>query len=277
MTGEIFDLEAWRQILVQSMTNLLSTLFGFLPSLTAMLAILLCGWLVSKLVEWLASRGLARLGLDAAADRVGMTEMLRRASLQGPFSRLIARLLFWILMLTFVLSAVETLGLTAVTATIDRLIAFLPSVIGAALIVVLGMLFARFVRNLVSSAASAANLPAAHRLGGAAGTVTSLVVLVLALEHLGVETSLLIQTITVTVAAFSVTVGVAFALGARPIVTHILAGHYLRKSLPAESVVEVCGRRGVVDRVGATETLFRGEQGSFSVPNAQLLDEVIGR
>jgi hypothetical protein len=42
-------------------------------------------------------------------------------------SEVVARLLFWLLMLTFVLSSVETLGLTAVTATIDRLIAYIPN------------------------------------------------------------------------------------------------------------------------------------------------------
>ncbi|MDH5565803.1 MAG: hypothetical protein OEY15_03940 [Myxococcales bacterium] len=275
MTGEIFDLDAWRQILVHSMTELAATIVSFLPSLLGMLMLLVVGFVISRLVAFAASQGLARLGLDRAVDRIGFAETLQRAGVQSPFSRLIARLLFWVLMLTFVLSAVETLGLTAVTQTIDRLIVFLPNVVGAGLILVLGLLFARFVRNLVGSGAAAANVPEAQRLGAAAGVITSLVVMVLALEHLGVETALLTTTLTAVIAGFSVTLGVAFALGAYPIVTHILAGHYLRKSLPAETVVEVRGRHGVLDRVGPTETLFRDGERTWSIPNAQLLEEVV--
>ena len=62
------------------------------------------------------------------------------------------------------------------TSTIDRLIAYIPNVIGAALIVLLGLLVARFVASLVSSAAAAAGFPSAQRMGFLAQmTVTALV------------------------------------------------------------------------------------------------------
>jgi hypothetical protein len=150
--------------------------------------------LISRSVEIAAGRALRTFGLDRAATRLRMTDVLERAGLKLGLSEIVARLLFWLLMLTFVLSSVEALGLTAVTATIDRLIAYVPSLIGAALITVVGLVLARFVGTLVSSAAAAA--------------------------------------------------GLAFALGAYPIVTHILAGHFLKESLPRDTFVEVEGERG---------------------------------
>ncbi len=104
-----------------------------------------------------------------------------------------------------------------------------------------------------------------------------LVVAVLALEQLGVETELLVTVITALVATLSLAMGVAFALGARDVVTHILAGHYLRQSLPAGRLVEVQGRSGVVQEVGPVATLMRRDDRVVSVPNARLLDEIILR
>jgi hypothetical protein len=243
----------------------------------ATLVILAGGWLLSRLIQTVTQRLLHQLGLDQASRRLRVDETLQQAGITAMPSRIVARLVFWVLMLTFILSAVETLGLTAVTATIDRLIAFLPNVIGAALILVLGLLLARLVRNLVSSGAAAADLADAPRLGALAQGIVALVVGVIALEQLGVETDVVVTVITAVVGALAVTIGVAFALGARPVITHILAGHFLRQSLPSGGTVEVGGRRGTVERVGAIDTLLRDGEQAWSVPNGQLLEEVVGR
>jgi hypothetical protein len=275
--SQIFDVEAWRQVLVNSLTEFGETTAAFLPSLIATLVILAVGWLVSRLVAAISERVLLQLRLDRAAARLRVSDTLREAGVSAAPSHIVARLVFWILMLTFLLSAVETLGLSAVTATIDRLIAFLPDVIAAGLIFVLGLLLARLVRNLVSSGAAAAEVAQASRLGSLAEILVAFVVAVVALEQLGVETQMVVTVVTAVVGAIGVTVGVAFALGARPVITHILAGHFLRQSLPSGGSVEVGGQRGVVERVGAIDTLVRDGEHTWTIPNAKLIEEIVIR
>lgn len=275
--SEIVDVEAWRQVLVNSLAEFGATIAGFLPNLVGALVILAVGWLISRLLAAMAERLLRQVGLDRASTRLGISKTLREAGVAALPSRVTGRLVFWVLMLTFLLSAVETLGLSTVIATIDRLIGFLPNVIAAGLIFVLGLLLARLVRNLVSSGAAAAELPQALRLGAVAQSAVALVVGVVALEQLGIETEVIITVITAIVAALGVTIGIAFALGARPVITHILAGHFLRQSLPTGGSVELGGQRGVVDRVGAVDTLLRDGERSWSIPNAKLLDEILIR
>jgi len=222
-------------------------------------------------------KGLRTLGLDRAAARLRIGEVLERAGVRLAASEVVAQLLFWLLMLTFILSAVETLGLDAVTSTIDRLIAYIPNVIGAALIVLVGLLLARFVASLVSSTAAAAGFPSAPRMGFLAQIAVTGLVVVLAIEQLGVATDVLVAPLTAVVAAAGLSAGLAFALGARPIVTHILAGHFLKQSLPRDAFVEIGGQRGVVQRVGATDTVLRDGERIWSVPNARLLEDVVVR
>lgn len=271
--SEIFDVEAWRQVLVSSLTELTGRIAAFLPSLVGALVILAVGWAVSRAVEAVARRALHRLGLDRASDRLRVSEVLAQGGIAGRPSAVLARLLFWVLMLSFLLSAVETLGLTAATATIDRLVAYLPNVIAAGLIVIVGLLLVRLAGNLVGSGAAAAGIVQAARLGAAAHTGVVIVVTVVALEQLGVNTEILVTVLTAVAAALTLTLGAAFALGARQLVTHILAGHYLRQVLDAGRTVEVGGRSGIVERVGAVATLFRSEDRLWSIPNARLLDD----
>ena len=109
------------------------------------------------------------------------------------------------------------------------------------------------------------------------GVLTSGLVAVIAIEQLGISTSVLVGPLTALLAAAGFAAGLAFALGAYPIVTHILAGHFLKQSLPRDTFVEVSGERGVVDRVGATDTVLRSGDRSWSVPNGKLIGEVVIR
>jgi small-conductance mechanosensitive channel len=276
--SEIFDVDAWRQVFVSSVAELGQTLAAFLPKLVATLVILVVGWLVSRLVAALAERVLRQVGLDRAAQHVGVSATLARAGgVPTVPSRIVAQLVFWVLMLTFLLSAVETLGLTAVTGTIDRLIGFLPNLIAAALLFLLGLLLARLVRNVVSSGAAAADLETASRLGALAETAVAVVAAAVALEQIGIETSVVVMVIAALLGTLAVTLGVGLALGARPVVTQILAGHFLRQSLPPGGAVEVAGHRGVVERVGAVDTLLRHDGRAWSIPNQRLLEEIVLR
>jgi len=240
-----------------------------------MLVILAVGRGVAKLVEVVFRRALDRAGLDRASERLGVAETLRNAGISRGPSELIARLFFWVLMLTFVLSAFETLGLTAVAGTIDRLIAYLPNIIAAALIVIIGLVIARFLGNLVGSGAAAAGLAYARQLGSAALGVAVFMVAILVFEQLGLDTEVLVMVATVVIAAVGVGLSLAFALGSREIVRAILAGHYLRQSLPDGQPVEVDGHSGILEKVGSTETLFRGPDCSWSIPNARLLETIV--
>lgn len=274
---DTMNLATWREVVASAFRQLGDNLAAFFPSLVGTLILLTVGWGVSKLSELVARRVLRRLGFDRASARLRLPETLQRAGIEAPPSHLMGGLVFWIVMLTFVLSAVETLGLTAATSTIDRLVGYLPNLIASALIVFGGLLVARLVRGLVTSGALAMAVDRGERLGAAAGGVVLVFFAVLALEQLGIETRLLDLLLTVVVGAGALTLGVSFALGARPVIGHILAGHFLRQSIAQGSTVEVAGRRGLVERVGSVDTLVRDDDRSWSIPNATLLEAVIDR
>jgi hypothetical protein len=273
----LVDVAAWREILFRSLSELVATAAGFAPKLLGALLLLLVGWGLSRGVEWAAARLLHTVGLDRAARRLRLAELLERGGLHRPPSQLLARLVFWLLLLTFVLSAVETLEVKTITATVERLIAFVPNLVAAGLVAVLGMLLARFLGRATSGAASAAGLPGAQRLGFLIQIGTAGVALVLAVEQLGVATEVLIAPLTVLMGTAGLAAALAFALGARPLVTHILAGHFLKQSLPGEGFVEVDGQRGRVERIGPTDTLLRNGDRLWSVPNARLLEQTVLR
>jgi hypothetical protein len=179
--------------------------------------------------------------------------------------------------LTFVAAAIDVLGLRAVRSMVDRIVDYLPNLIAAALIILVALLLARLVRGVTRSGVAMAGLPQSEQIGSLAHGGVVLIGSLIALERLGVEITILVNVLTALVATLGLSTGLALALGARPLITHILAGHVLRRSLVSGSSVEINGRRGVVERVGALETTFHDGTTSWTVPNAILLETVIIR
>lgn len=271
------DVQSWRDAFVHSFSDLIDGTARYLPLVASAMIILLVGWLVSTGIAWVA-RGLLRvMGVDRGAARVRLGDALHQAGIAAPLSTILGQLVFFLFMLAFARVAMEWVGLTVVTGAIDSLVAFLPRLLTGGLIMLFGLLIARVAGRLATSAAATARVPQAIRLGGLTHGLLVLIAAVMALERLGVGTEILVNSVTAVVAAATVTMGVAFALGARPIVTHILAGHFLRQSLPGDRVVEFRGRRGMIERIGPVDTVLKGEEQSWSIANAQLLEEVVAR
>jgi hypothetical protein len=273
----MFDLETWREVVARSFLELGGAVGDLLPSLVGALAVLLVGWVVARALELVVARVIPLLGIDRAASRRRLASRLERAGITAAPSAILARVVFWLILVAFLIPAVRTLDLAVVNVTLEKLLGLLPSLFAAGLVLVLGLILARFVGGVIRSIAGAADLPQAPRLGALAETVVALLVVFIALQQLGIEPQLVVVAATVLVAAMALTVGTTFALAARPVVTHILAGHFLRRSLPPETSVEIGSRRGVVERVGATETLLRDGENSWSIPNGRLLEEIVDR
>ena len=274
---DITTVEGLKSTLVGTLADLGTQLAGFVPKLLGTLAILLIGWGIARAAQMVTAKILVRMKLDQAADYLGLSEILANAGIKRPASGVVSRLLFWLLILAFVLPATEILGLTSVTVTIDRLIAYLPNVIAATLVLLLGLLLARFIGNVVGSGAAVSEVPYSRQLGQAARVVMIVMVSIVAIEQLGIKTSIFQWLLIASSTAVVFAMAAAFAIGSKEVVGSILAGYYLRKSLRDGTSVEVQGRSGTLTRIGATDTLFQSGERSWSMSNQQLLQSVIDR
>ena len=265
------------ELVLGSLAHLGAQFASFAPRIAGMIAILLTGWIIARIAQAASARVLVRTKLDHLGGHLGLNEILEEAGIRRPLSGLISRLLYWLVLLTFVLPAAETLGLTSVATATNLLIGFLPNVVASLLILMLGLLLARLIGNAVSSAAAASEVPYSQTLGIAARGAMIVVVSIVAVEQLGVKSTLLQWSLIAVLAAALFSVAYAFAVGSREVVGAVLAGYYLRKSIPEGSTVQALGRRGSLGRIGPVDTLLLSEDGNWSVPNSQLLNAVIQR
>lgn len=249
---------------------------AFLPNLVAAAVILAIGYVVSAVLRRLSGGTLRRMGLDEATRRIGVRSNLDRAGIRSNVSDIIGTLVFWLFMLTFVISAAETMGLRDVSRTIDAFVRYLPNVIGAGVIVVVGLAIAHFVRGVVRSATSSLGLDYARGLSNLAYGVLVVVIASLAVGQLRINTALLDRLVEILLIASGGALGLALGLGTRDIAKQIVAGVYARDLFPAGAQLTIGEERGSLEEVGAVCMRLRtGDGRVLYVPNALITERVV--
>lgn len=260
------------QVVVDALEKILTDIVAFVPSVVNGLLVLLVGYLVARFVRWLVGVVLRRLGVDDAAERSGIIGGLRGLSIGLLPSRLIAQTIFWLLLLSFLITAARLMFLETVAGLLERLFNFVPSVIAALIVFLFGSMVARLAGNWVSLIAAGGGLGYARQLGGLVRYVVTLFVAVLAL---GIQIGLLVTAITIMIAAFGLGIGLALGLGARSIVYHILAGYYVRQRYRPGQAIRVGQLSGEVSGTGSVNTVVTTNEGTTIVPNGVLLESAV--
>jgi hypothetical protein len=207
-------------------------LAAFGPSLLAMLVILAVGLAAAAAVRVLFGGLLPRLGFDRFATRAGLAEILGRGGIRKPPSAVLAAVLAWGVLAVFVLLGIGALNLNIAMDLVSRAFAYLPQLLIAAALLVLGALLSAFVRRSVLIGAVNAGLPSARLLAGAAHSTLMILFGAMALEHLGVGRQVLLISFTIVFGGLVLALALAFGLGGRHLARELLDGIARRSRTP---------------------------------------------
>jgi hypothetical protein len=120
--------------ILQSLQTAFTTFVDYLPQLIGALVVLLIGFLIAKLLDKAITKGLQKARVDQRLTAGGGGRFVERLSPEGSTSKLVGLVVFWVIMLFVISSAIGTLGIPALTGFMNQVLAYLPNVIAALLI-----------------------------------------------------------------------------------------------------------------------------------------------
>ena len=132
-----------------------------------------------------------------------------------PAEVLIARILFWIAWLGFIVSAVDTLQFGPFQGLVQEFFRLVPRFLVALLVLALGFLVGNFLWRATLLASVNAGLPGARILSGALRVLVIAIGVVMALEQIGLATSVILTAFAITFGALMLGLAIAFGMGGR--------------------------------------------------------------
>ena len=223
MLQEPIDRPAFTERLRQSFNEVFGEL---IPALLGALIIVFAGYLLAKVLERLTDRALRRLRLNEMLAKGGIMEAVERSGAQLNPTRVLSNLVFWLVMFAVILVAATALGLESLATQFGELVSYIPSVIAAIVIILVGTILGQFVGGLI--AASTGGLHGGRALArvGTGGVI--LLAVFMALQELGIASGIVTTAFAILFGAVALAMALAFGLGSRELAGEIMREWYTR-------------------------------------------------
>jgi len=262
------------QQLVAVFDGLVESIIAATPYVILAVVLLIAALLVAKLTERILRAVLVRLRFDTLLGKVGVDQALGQIGIRQEMSRFLPRVVYWLLLFLFARTAADALGLEAISSAIGTFMAYLPNVVAALLILLVGTALAQFAGRAATEAAENSGIDFASSLGGLVSGLLLLVVGIMAISQLKIDTDIVRLVIAALLAGFALAFGLSIGLGSREITRNILAGFYARKTFQIGEELEIAGERGTLTSITPTQTILDQDGRIIAVANSAFLEQV---
>lgn len=211
------------QVILTPFQEILSRVGNFAVTLLGALLILIVGWIIAKIIQKVVTQLLKIARLDVLSEKAGIASILAKGEIKYTLAELIGIIVYWLLILVVIITALDAFNLTVTSELLNQAVLYVPRVIAAIFILVLGLFFAALLGSVVRTTAANAGIGYAKNLGQITQAVVVIFTVLTTLGQLGVRTVILDQAIVVAIAAAGLALALAFGLGSKDIAGKIMS------------------------------------------------------
>src|SRR5215212_9391703 len=220
----ILMMQSQSEGMFQPLQNALSTFLSYIPQLIGALIILIVGYIVAKILQAVVGRVLQAIGFDRWMERGGIKQFFDRANTRHTPHTILGILVFWFVFIIAITMAADALGFPQVSAVSAQLVAYIPPIIAAILILILASLLANFLSSIVRGATGS------DLLASIAQYAIIVYAVFAAITELGIAVELTAPTFLIVLGAVALAAAIAFGIGGTDVARDILQKAYDRSN-----------------------------------------------
>ena len=228
----------WGQAMMTSIAAALAMFLGAIPKVIGFAVILIVGWIIASLIAAAVAALLRAVKFNDLAQRSGLSSFVQKTGIRTDAAGMLATIAKWFVRLIVLVVAFDALGLPAVSQVLQQLLLWIPNLVVALVVLVLAGLAANAVHGLVRGATAQAGLGNPDLLANLARGAIWAFAIVIAVNQLGIATTLVNTLFMATVGAVALALGLAFGLGGRETAGQIVAGWYRQSQEAAPKLVQ---------------------------------------
>ncbi len=208
---------SWQIVLMEPARMMLGQIGQFMVNVLLVIIVLLIGWIIAKLIEKLVKGVLEVAKADYWADRLELAGILKKGGVKYSLSEMLGVVAYWIVILITVVVAINAVGLTVAAELLNKVALYVPHVIAAIFVLVLGLFAAVLVKNLVITASTNAGISQAPLLGKLVEILIMVFAIAIAAEQLNIGAKVIMLVLKVALGSAGLAAALAFGFGCQEI------------------------------------------------------------
>lgn len=262
------QLTNWSDAMITSLAAAASMFFTGIPRLIGFALILIVGWIIASLIDKAAVALLRAVHFNTLAERAGLVGFIQKSHIRDDAAGVIGMLAKWFVRLIALVVAFDALGLPAVSQVLHQLLMWLPNLVVALVVLVIGGIAANALSAVVRGATAEAGVARPDLLARIARYAVWVFAIMVAINQVGIATTLINILLMAAAGAVALALGLSFGLGARDTAASIVRRWYERGQANAPQI------RRAGDAAANQMNMLRGDPGTER--RSQLADRRTG-
>ena len=255
--------------------NLWNQILSFVPKLLLAIGFIILAYILIKIITFLLKKLLSVTKIDSLTTKLNEAELFGKNDYDVVPSNIVLKSVKFLLILIFIVIASEMLGLRMVSEGIATFIAYLPILISALLIFVLGVYVASQIKNAIINTLKSMALSGGNLVGNIVFYAIVVIVSITALNQAGIDTDIITSNLTLILGSVLISFTIAFGLGARDVVLRLLFGFYSRKNFEIGQHIKTKHIEGVIQQIDNICITIKTQEGIIVLPIKYFVDQKI--
>ena len=240
--------------ILQGLQSAFTTFVNYLPQILGAIVVLVVGYIIAKILDTVITKLLRRAKLDARLTSNSGGRFIEKASPDGSPARLVGGVVFWVIMIFVITSAIGTLNIPALTGFMNQVLSYLPNVLAALLIFVVAAAVAGAIGGLAHR--TMGDTPTGRVVRAGVPALVMAIAIFMILTQLGIAPVIVTATYIALVGAIALGSALAFGLGGREAAADMINSGYRKAQEQADTVrqdLRLARERGERDAQRARE------------------------
>lgn len=255
--------------------DLISDFLSVIPNLVGAIVIFIIGFLIAKIVERVIKKVLKTIGLDKLGDKLNAIDIVQDNNIEIVPSTIFSKLFYYIILLLVTVLATDVLQVEAVSGLVKDLVAYMPNVLVAILLIGIGLLIADAIKGVVQTACESFNIPSAKLIGNVVFFLILIIVLVSALGQLGIETEFMITVLTIILGGIVLAFSVGYGLASKESMANFLASRQGDNKYTIGDTISIDETKGVIVDMDNASITLQTEKSKIIIPLHRFASEKV--
>lgn len=243
------------------------------PRVFTAIVIFLVGMIISKMVSKAIKKLLEKAKIDRIGEKLNEIDMVQKSNIDIKLSQLFSKVMYYVLMLFFLVAAADVLAMPAVSNLVTDIFNFVPNVIVALIVLILGLLLAEAVKKLVYTTLKSLGVPSAKIIANFLFYFLLINVLVSALTQAKVNIEFLSQNLTLLIGGGVLAFGIGYGLASKDVIANFMASFYSKDRVKLGDIITIDGIEGEITDIDRSSITVSTEKSRVIIPLSKMTNE----
>lgn len=245
------------------------------PNVFIAIVIFFIGWIVSKIVAKIVAKALEKVGVDKIGQKLNEIDIINKANFEVKISSLFSKIVYYFMMLFFLVASTSVLGIPEISNLVSDIFTFIPNILVALIILIIGVLVADALRKIVATGLKSLGVPSAGLISSFLFYFLFINIVISALSQAKINTEFLSQNISIIIAGIVGAFAIGYGLASKDVMANMIASFYSSGKFNIGDRITIDDVTGVITSVDKSSIALKTDSGKVVFPISQAMNQKV--